>query len=54
MNAEDKTPVSDSPTGVETAAGAAGPPVSLLVDKLCLYYGEQQALKDVDMRIPLS
>ena len=27
-------------------------PTSLLVDKLCLFYGDQQALTDIDMRIP--
>jgi phosphate transport system ATP-binding protein len=27
-------------------------PTSLLVDKLSLFYGEQQALSDIDMRIP--
>ena len=27
-------------------------PTSLLVDKLCLFYGDQQALNDIDMRIP--
>jgi phosphate transport system ATP-binding protein len=51
MTVEDKTP--PAADAADTLEGSAtGSPISLLVDDLCLSYGEQQALKNIHMRIP--
>jgi len=51
MTVEDKTPpAADTPDAL--TGSAAGNSTSLLVDDLCLYYGAQQALKNIHMQIP--
>ena len=43
--------VQEAPGEADQESRSPGP-TSLQVDKLCLFYGEQQALNDIDMRIP--